>query len=153
MGKRVGQRGDAQGYTFPPLWGPDSFNNGAGMNRLLTTTTLHPPEHAARCQPHGHGIERRRGLRRDGVCLSKPRPLKAHLEADFPARWNKPIDAAFPPYMLGAPADQHRYGPFPPLAEKQREMADSARPTWRRASRLRQQRHQRVDPTARSPRA
>ncbi len=24
LGKRVGQRGDAQGYTFPPLWGPDS---------------------------------------------------------------------------------------------------------------------------------
>ncbi len=56
--------------------------------------------------------------------LSKPRPIKAHLEADFPARWNKPIDAAFPPYMLGATADQHRYGPFPPLAEKQRQMAE-----------------------------
>ena len=38
MGKRRGQRGDAQGYMFPPLWGPDSFNNGAGIIRLLTTT-------------------------------------------------------------------------------------------------------------------
>ena len=56
--------------------------------------------------------------------LSKPRTIKANLEADFPARWNKPIDAAFPPYMLGATPDQHRYGPFPPLAEKQRQMAD-----------------------------
>jgi thiosulfate dehydrogenase len=55
--------------------------------------------------------------------LSKPRPIKAHLEADFPARWNKPVDAAFPPYMLGATADQHRYGPFAPLIEKQREVA------------------------------
>jgi thiosulfate dehydrogenase len=26
--------------------------------------------------------------------------------------------------MLGASADQHRYGPFAPLAEKQREMAE-----------------------------
>ena len=26
--------------------------------------------------------------------------------------------------MLGATADQHRFGPFPPLAEKQRQMAD-----------------------------
>lgn len=34
------------------------------------------------------------------------------------------IDAAFPPYLLGFAADQHRYGPFPPLAQKQREMAD-----------------------------
>jgi cytochrome c len=23
------------GYQFPPLWGPDSFNNGAGMSRLF----------------------------------------------------------------------------------------------------------------------
>jgi thiosulfate dehydrogenase len=56
--------------------------------------------------------------------LSKPRPIKAHLEADFPARWNKPVDAGFPPYMLGATADQHRYGPFQPLIEKQRELAE-----------------------------
>ena len=25
-----------RGYVFPPLWGPDSFNNGAGMHRVLT---------------------------------------------------------------------------------------------------------------------
>jgi cytochrome c len=31
----LGQRADAgAGYWFPPLWGPDSFNNGAGMSRL-----------------------------------------------------------------------------------------------------------------------
>ena len=33
----LGQRAqDGAGYQFPPLWGPDSFNNGAGMSRLLT---------------------------------------------------------------------------------------------------------------------
>jgi thiosulfate dehydrogenase len=26
----------ADGYVFPPLWGPDSFNDGAGMHRVLT---------------------------------------------------------------------------------------------------------------------
>jgi thiosulfate dehydrogenase len=29
LGKRA-----AQGYEFPPLWGPDSFNDGAGMDRF-----------------------------------------------------------------------------------------------------------------------
>jgi thiosulfate dehydrogenase len=29
LGKRAGQ-----GYEFPPLWGPDSFNDGAGMDRF-----------------------------------------------------------------------------------------------------------------------
>jgi thiosulfate dehydrogenase len=27
-----GAPGDARGYEFPPLWGPDSFNAAAGMN-------------------------------------------------------------------------------------------------------------------------
>jgi thiosulfate dehydrogenase len=32
LGKRRGAPGDAEGYVFPPLWGPDSFNAAAGMN-------------------------------------------------------------------------------------------------------------------------
>ena len=33
LGKRVGSANDARGYAFPPLWGPDSFNTGAGMDQ------------------------------------------------------------------------------------------------------------------------
>ena len=33
LGKRNGPIGDARGYEFPPLWGSDSFNDGAGMDR------------------------------------------------------------------------------------------------------------------------
>jgi thiosulfate dehydrogenase len=33
----LGQRAqNGRGYQFPPLWGSDSFNNGAGMSRILT---------------------------------------------------------------------------------------------------------------------
>jgi thiosulfate dehydrogenase len=32
LGKRRGAPGDALGYEYPPLWGPDSFNAAAGMN-------------------------------------------------------------------------------------------------------------------------
>src|SRR5215467_2628460 len=33
----LGQRAQTGlGYQFPPLWGLDSYNNGAGMNRILT---------------------------------------------------------------------------------------------------------------------
>ena len=124
MGKRNGQSGDAQGYTFPPLWGPDSFNNGAGMNRLLTTTRFIRQNMPLGASHTATVLNDDEAYDVTAFMLSKPRPIKAHLEADFPARWNKPIDAAFPPYMLGATADQHRYGPFPPLAEKQRQIAD-----------------------------
>lgn len=33
LGRRAGSANDADGYVFPPLWGPDSFNDGAGMDR------------------------------------------------------------------------------------------------------------------------
>ncbi|MDP1907521.1 MAG: c-type cytochrome [Hyphomicrobium sp.] len=32
QGVRIGSVNDGRGYRFPPLWGPDSFNDGAGMN-------------------------------------------------------------------------------------------------------------------------
>ena len=54
--------------------------------------------------------------------LSKPRPVKAHLEKDFPARWNKPVDAAFAPYVDGTSAEQHKYGPFQPIMENMKKI-------------------------------
>lgn len=123
LGVRAGKPGDAQGYTYPPLWGKDSFNSGAGMNRLLT---------AARFIRNNmpHGVNHATAVLTDdqaydvaAYVLSQPRPVKANLDADFPARWNKPVDAAFPPYVDGASADQHRYGPYPPLLEMARKAA------------------------------
>jgi thiosulfate dehydrogenase len=32
LGKPMGSINDARGYVFPPLWGPDSFNDAAGMD-------------------------------------------------------------------------------------------------------------------------
>lgn len=40
QGVRRGVVGDAKGYEFPPLWGPDSFNDGAGMNRLIAAANF-----------------------------------------------------------------------------------------------------------------
>jgi thiosulfate dehydrogenase len=40
QGQRFGIPGDAQGYAFPPLWGPDSYNDGAGMARLITAANF-----------------------------------------------------------------------------------------------------------------
>lgn len=123
QGVRAGKVGDALGYVFPPLWGPDSFNSGAGMNRLLM---------AARFIRHNmpQGANHAAAILNDeqafdvaGYMVSQPRPVKANLEADFPARWNKPVDAAFPPFVDGASAEQHKYGPFQPLIEAAKKRA------------------------------
>jgi thiosulfate dehydrogenase len=34
LGRRRGSSSAALGYEFPPLWGPDSFNDGAGMDHF-----------------------------------------------------------------------------------------------------------------------
>src|SRR5574344_836551 len=123
QGMRAGKPGDAQGYVFPPLWGDDTFNNGAGMNRLIMATRF-----VKHNMPQGSTFDAPQ-LSDDeaydvaAYMLSQPRPHTANLEADFPARYNKPVDSAFPPYVLGASANQHRYGPYPPPVEKQRAMA------------------------------
>ncbi len=122
-GVRAGA-GNASGYTFPPLWGKDSFNNGAGMNRLVFATTFvytNMPLGSQHGQPQ-LSVEEAYDIA--AHMLSQPRGRKAHLERDFPARWNKPVDAAFPPYVDGAPADQHKFGPFPPLAENMKQLKD-----------------------------
>lgn len=122
-GQRVGRKGDAQGYNFPPLWGPDSFNTGAGMNRLLMATRYIRHNMPLGASHTAALLSDDEAYDAAAFVLSQPRPVKARLEADFPARWNKPIDAAFPPYVLGFPPEQHRFGPFPPMAEKQRQLA------------------------------
>jgi thiosulfate dehydrogenase len=54
---------------------------------------------------------------------SQPRPHKEGLENDFPARVNKPVDAASPPFREGFTAAQHKYGPFKPIvAARERDM-------------------------------
>jgi thiosulfate dehydrogenase len=30
----MGSASESGGYQFPPLWGPDSYNDGAGMDRF-----------------------------------------------------------------------------------------------------------------------
>lgn len=125
QGRRHGIVGDAQGYVFPPLWGDDTFNNGAGMNRMLTASAFikhNMPQGTTHAAPVLSDDE---AFDVAAYVLSKPRPIKAGLDKDFPARWNKPVDAAFPPYVDGASADQHRYGPYPPLTEMAKQRAEA----------------------------
>jgi thiosulfate dehydrogenase len=48
---------------------------------------------------------------------SQPRPHRAGLEADFPDRSRKPVDAAYPPYVGPFTAEQHRLGPWQPIQD------------------------------------
>jgi thiosulfate dehydrogenase len=122
-GKRVGVKRDAKGYRYPPVWGSDSFNTGSGMNRLLTLMRYLKPDTPMGATHKDAVLSDIEAYDVAGYLVSMPRPVKANLEEDFPDRWNKPVDAAFPPYVDEMPPDQHKYGPFQPLADKFREAA------------------------------
>ncbi|MCC6162781.1 MAG: c-type cytochrome [Acidobacteria bacterium] len=124
-GLPAGPPGTASGYVFPPLWGPDSFNDGAGMARLLMASAFIKTNMPLGAQQGASVLTDNEAYDVAAFVLSHPRPSKSHLDRDFPARWNKPVDSAFPPYVDEAPADQHKYGPFQPLQEKMKALRDA----------------------------
>jgi thiosulfate dehydrogenase len=102
-------------YRFPPLWGPDSYNDGAGMARGITAAQF---VHAN--MPFGTTFETPLLSVADvfdvvAYISEQPRPHKAGLEADFPNRARKPVDATYPPFIGPFPPEQHRLGPWPPI--------------------------------------
>jgi thiosulfate dehydrogenase len=136
-GQRNGAGGDGDGYAFPPLWGSDSFNDGAGMARLITiasfvhgnmpagTTWQNPALTADDAWDVGAFVE------------SKPRPHMEGLDRDYPNLLQKPVDAAYGPYPDQFGEEQHRFGPFQPIKDAVRRLqmlaastpADASKPT------------------------
>ena len=109
-----GQR-DTLGYVVPPLWGPDSFNDGAGMARLTNAANF-----IRNNMPNGTTWAKpvlSVGDAWDVAAFveAQPRPHKPDLDRDFPNRREKPADTAYGPYADTLSANQHKYGPFAPI--------------------------------------
>ena len=80
------------GYMIPPLWGPDSFNDGAGMARLITAANFIHFN-----MPHGTDyldpqLSPEQAWDVAAYMVSQPRPKKAGLDKDFPDLLDKPVD-------------------------------------------------------------
>jgi thiosulfate dehydrogenase len=103
----------ADGYVFPPLWGPDSYNNGAGMTRVLTAARFIKAR-----MPYGQpDLSDDQAYDVAAYINSHERPIKANLEVDFPDKARKPVDSPYPPYADDFPHEQHKLGPFKPIRE------------------------------------
>lgn len=116
-GRRVGVSDDRKGYEFPPLWGPDSFNTGAGMGRLISAANFihsNMPNGTTHEQP-ALSVEDAWDVA--AYVESMNRPQKAELDKDFPVRSQKPVDAGYGPYIDGFSESQHRLGPFQPMRD------------------------------------
>ena len=108
----------AAGYAAPPLWGNQSFNEGAGMARLETMANFvhsNMPPGADYLNPR---ISVEDAWDAAAYVESQPRPREAGLEHDFPDFLDKPVDTPYGPYADGFSEAQHKYGPFAPIRAK-----------------------------------
>lgn len=102
------------GYQYPPLWGPDSYNDGAGLFRVSNFA-----RYVKAAMPLGASFDHPQLTDEQAWDVaafvnSQPRP---HLPA--PRDWldlrKKPVDHPFGPYADTFSARQHKYGPWPPI--------------------------------------
>ncbi len=114
-GLRRDEKDIALGYLNPPLWGPDSFNDGAGMARLTNAANFIHFN-----MPNGTSYDEPRLSQQDAwdvaaYVISRPRPKKSGLDKDFPDLLLKPVDTPYGPYADGFSQKQHQFGPYGPI--------------------------------------
>jgi len=105
------------GYVNPPLWGPHSYNIGAGLYRLSRFAGFVKTN-----MPHLQASYQKPVLSDEeawdvaAFVNSRPRPTM-DLKNDWPKIAKKPIDHPFGPYADKFSEQQHKYGPFQPIKE------------------------------------
>jgi len=103
-------------YTYPPLWGKNSYNEGAGLyrlSRLAGYIRYNMPQGASYSMPQ---LTDEESWDLAAYINSQVRPKK-DLSADWPKVEEKPVDHPFGPYADGYSESQHKYGPFQPIAD------------------------------------
>jgi thiosulfate dehydrogenase len=116
-GQGAPQTDGSTGYLYPPLWGLDSFNNGAGMHRIMKAASFIRAN-----MPFGVTYETPILTEEEAFDVAafinvQPRPEKAGLDQDYPDRTRKPVDAPFPPYADDYSQEQHKFGPWKEMIE------------------------------------
>ena len=103
------------GYEIPPLWGNDTFNDGAGMARLISAANFIRSNMPNGTTWQAPSVSVQDAWDVAAFVINHPRPHKDRLEDDYPKRVDKAVDAAYGPFADGLPAEQHALGPFDPI--------------------------------------
>lgn len=117
-----------KGYVYPPVWGDDSYNHGAGMHRVITAAQFikgnMPFGQATADNPK---LTDEEAINVAAYINSFQRPMKENTEADFPDLKLKPVSTPYGPWADEFPAEQHKYGPFPPIMDFYKEKYNIAK--------------------------
>lgn len=111
---------DGFGYIYPPVWGQNSYNTGAGLYRLSRFAG-----YVKANMPYGIASYTNPQLSDEeawdvaAYVNSQPRPKKTFSQ-DWPDISKKPIDHPFGPYSDDFSEVQHKYGPFGVIKEQRK---------------------------------
>jgi len=108
---------DRNEYIYPPLWGKFSFNDGAGMYRIINMAGFiknNMPYGANYLNPQ---LSNEEAWNLAAFIESQPRN-HFNQSQDWKDLRKKPIDLPYGPYLDGASEKQHKYGPFKPIQEE-----------------------------------
>lgn len=112
---------DKKTYIYPPLWGKYSYNDGAGMYRLTNLAGF-----VKNNMPFGATYQNPQLTDEEAWDVaayinSQPRPHKDQHH-DWKDLKKKPIDFSFGPYADAFSEKQHKYGPFKPIKDAQKQL-------------------------------
>ena len=107
-----------EGFIYPPLWGPQSYNTGAGlfrMGRFAGFVKHSMPLGTTYDQPQ---LSDEEAWDVAAFVNSQPRPEKTFAQ-DWPDIRKKAVDYPYGPYADNFSEDQHKYGPYRPIKKVQ----------------------------------
>ena len=103
-------------YTYPPLWGKHSYNDGAGLYRISKFAgfvKMNMPFGVSHKNPQ---LSDEEAWDLAAFVNSMPRPEKDKSK-DWPNLADKPLDHPFGPFADPFSEEQHKYGPFKPIKD------------------------------------
>ncbi|PKV75150.1 c-type cytochrome [Pontibacter ramchanderi] len=101
-------------YVYPPLWGADSYNDGAGLYRVSTFARYVKANMPLGATYGNPMLTDEEAWDLAAFVNSMPRPKK-DISQDWPDISKKPMDHPFGPYTDQFSEEQHKYGPFKPI--------------------------------------
>jgi thiosulfate dehydrogenase len=119
---------DGGGYSYPPLWGPDSFNTGAGMHRIITAANFIRANMPYGVTHESPLLTEEQAFDVAAFINVQPRPERSGLDRDYPDRRRKPVDAPFPPYADDFSQEQHTFGPWTTIRARRTRLREPGGP-------------------------
>lgn len=111
---------EKNGYTYPPMWGKNSYNDGAGLYRISNFAGFVKTNMPFGVTYQNPILTDEESWDVAAFVNSQPRPHKDQSK-DWKDFSQKPIDFPFGPYADQFTEQQHKFGPFEEIVKAQKD--------------------------------